>query len=66
MLFFWRQPVWQSELDGLLQQLAKDDPALPEKKTAGLDERLETEPFDPVREAREKASLLPFPATPYP
>ncbi|MCL1886991.1 MAG: DUF3460 family protein [Betaproteobacteria bacterium] len=65
MKFFWRQPAYQSELDCLLQQLAKDDSALPAKKEAGLKRLWDKEPFNPDEYTRNKQSLLMQPPNPY-
>lgn len=65
MIFFWRQPTYQSELDYFFQQLAKDDPALPAKKEAGLKRLWDKAPFDLDSYLRNQQSLLPQPANPY-
>jgi hypothetical protein len=46
MIFFWRQPTYQSDLDVLLVQRAKDDPALPARKEGGMKARWKKAPSD--------------------
>ncbi|MDL2283863.1 DUF3460 family protein [Oxalobacter sp. OttesenSCG-928-P03] len=65
MKFFWRQPTYQSDLDNLLEQLSRDNPALPVEKEAGLKRLWDKAPFSPDDAIRNKQSLLPQPANPY-
>lgn len=65
MNFFWRQPTYRSGLEHLLEQLVRDDPALPQKKEAGLKRLWDQEPFDIDTYLRNKKSRVPQPAYPY-
>lgn len=46
ILFFWRQPQYQSGLDTLLSELTRENPALSAQKDAGMKRLWNRDPFD--------------------
>lgn len=65
MLFFWRQPKYQSDLDHFLHQMIKNNPELSSKKETGLNLFGNKEPFNIDQYILRKKSMLRKKANPY-
>ena len=65
MLFFWRQPQYQSDLDSFLKKQIKENPDLSTKKESGFNQFWNQEPFDIDQYIRKKQAFVPQKADPY-
>ncbi len=65
MLFFWKQPQYQSDLDQFFKKLIKENPTLSIKKESGFNRFWNQKPLDIDQYLRNKQSSLPHKANPY-
>ncbi len=65
MLFFWKQPQYQSDLDLFLKKLVEENSDLSDKKESGFNRFWNHEPLDIDEYVRKKQAFIPQKANPY-